>query len=255
MSALRQHSQQARAENAQLQLTLATHRNLVTGQQRCRPASFSSHVDIPGLASYEKHIQTLQRDKRCLQVELDAALGRVSELTETVDLLERQVDKIHREYRSKLVEFSHHSHLYTASPGDRIAREVRESYAQQLGDLRDRCRLYRSQTHKMRMTDKEIKLKQVLLEHSIHACPLDQTCLDSCLSVIRRISGIVEVEAYDPAVLTACGVIEQTVARLLPQLFDQARGCHSERERECPQSELIGQYDHLLKEIKSYKPS
>ncbi|KAI6649296.1 hypothetical protein LOD99_11662 [Oopsacas minuta] len=253
---LRQHNTQLTVENAQLKLSLTSQKKLletkeITHKQRYNSAPFSSDVQfVPGIVSYEKHIQTLQRDKQCLNVELDTARRHLSNVTEAVDMLELQIDKIHREYRTKLILLSQQ---HSSDSIEDIVKDIRGSYSQQLYDLRDRNKVYRAHVSKLRNTEKELRIQQTLLEHSTRSCLFNQSCIDACLSVVRHIESCIDTVSSDIQLLKACELLRQTLAKFLPELFDKYNNELDCSVREYHQSELLQQYDHLIEEIKSYK--
>ena len=259
---LRQHNKELTVESTQLKLNLTTQMQLIETneskqqqqqqqQQRYNSAPFSSGVQFaPGIVSYEKHIQVLQRDKQCMCVELDMLRRDISHMTDTVATLEQQIDKIHREYRTRLVVMT--QQLYPTV--EDIGREMRSSYGQQLNDLRERNKLYRAQVFKLRNEEKELRLKQVLLEHSSHGCLFNQSCIDTCLSVVRHVENYVDNGSKDVSLVRACELLRCTIAKLLPHLFETYASEKIYTAREYHQSELMEQYDHLISEIKSYKP-
>ena len=256
---LRQHNQGLTVENTQLKLNLTTQRQLIETneskqqqqqQQRYSSAPFQSGVQFaPGIVSYEKHIQALQRDKQCMSVELGLLRRDLSQMTDSVATLEQQIDKIHREYRTKLVVMT--QQLYPTL--ENIKREMRDSYGQQLTDLRERNKSYRAQAFKLKNEEKELRLRQVLLEHSSHGCLFNQSCIETCLSVVRHIENCVDNKSDDVSLVRACELLRRTIAKLLPRLF-QTYSSEKISAREYHQSELMEQYDHLIGEIRSYKP-
>ena len=135
-----------------------------------------------------------------------------------------------------------------------IGREIRSSYAQQLADLRERNTLYRAQAFKLRNEEKELRIKQVLLEHSSHGCLFNQSCIETCLSVVRHVENCVDNTSNDVALVRACVLLRRTIAKVLPHLFETYSSEKLSTAREYHQSELMEQYDHLISEIKSYKP-
>ena len=265
LSAVRQHNKELSGENTQLKLAIAAgaqghHLHPLSKQQRYSSARLPTEIQFaPGIASYEKHIQTLERDKQCAHVELDTATRHVSDLRETVNMLERQIDKIHREYRSKLIGLT--TQLYPAQPNpaqpnaaDELERQIRASYGQQLIDLRERCRVYRAQTFNLRTTEKELRARQALLEHTTHSCIFQESCIETCLSVVKHIEASVDNGHTGVALAQACALLRHTLAKFLPQIFQKYnRKSDTGPGRECHQWELMELYDHLIGEIQTYK--
>ena len=258
LSAVKQHNKELSGENTQLKLAIAAGANshsVSNMQQRFRSAPFQTEIHFaPGITSYEKHIQTLQRDKQCTKVELETAIRHLSDVRETVDMLEQQIDKIHREYRSKLISLMT-PHYIQPSAIDVLYREIRASYTPQLNDLKERCRVYRAQAFKLRSNEKELRVRQALLEHTTHSCMFQKSCIEACVSVVKYIEGYVDNGYTDIALIQACALLRQTLTKFLPQLFQKYNtDLETCPDRERNQWELVGLYDHLIDEIQTYKP-